>query len=109
MSDEQVNSIIKLSAGAAAIGPLIIGFGKVVTGASSFLGVIAKVSKAGGVFKFAFAAISGPVGIVIGAILALIAVMIMVEGIRMYLNVQLMVWAPIPKRKRAYPKYHCQI
>lgn len=79
MSDEQVNSIIKLSAGAAAIGPLIIGFGKVVTGASSFLRVIAKVSKAGGVFKFAFAAISGPVGIVIGAILALIAVVIIVR------------------------------
>lgn len=79
MSDEQVNSVMKLAAGAASIGPLIIAFGKVVTGASSFLGVIAKVSKAGGVFKFVFAAMSGPVGIVIAAIFALIAAVIIVR------------------------------
>lgn len=79
MSDEQVNSIMKLAAGAAAVGPLIIAFGKVVTGASTLLGVIAKVSKAGGAFKFAFAAMSGPVGIVIVAILALIAAVIVVR------------------------------
>lgn len=79
MSDEQVNSVMKLAAGAASIGPLIIAFGKVVTGASSFLGVIAKVSKAGGVFKFVFAAMSGPVGIVIADIFALIAAVIIVR------------------------------
>lgn len=84
MSDEQVNSVMKLAAGAASIGPLIIAFGKVVTGASSFLGVIAKVSKAGGVFKFVFAAMSGPVGIVIAAIFALIAAVIIV---RRHMNV----------------------
>lgn len=84
MSDKQVNSVMKLAAGAASIGPLIIAFGKVVTGASSFLGVIAKVSKAGGVFKFVFAAMSGPVGIVIAAIFALIAAVIIV---RRHMNV----------------------
>lgn len=79
MSDEQVNSLIKLAAGAAAVGPVIIAFGKTVTGASKLLGVISKVSKAGGVFKLAFAAMSGPVGIVIAAIFALIAVVIIVR------------------------------
>lgn len=79
MSDEQVNGIIKIATAAAAIGPAIMMFGKLVIGASKLLGVISKVSKAGGVFKLAFAAISGPVGIVIGAIAALIGVVLIVR------------------------------
>lgn len=80
MSDEQVNGIIKIAAAATAIGPAITVFGKLVIGASKLLRVISKVSKAGGVLKFAFAALTGPVGIVIGVITTLIAVVLIVRG-----------------------------
>lgn len=79
MSDEQVNGIIKIAVAAAAIGPAIMMFGKLVIGVSKVLGVISKVSKAGGVLKFAFAALTGPVGIAIGVIMALIGVVLIVR------------------------------
>ena len=80
MSDEQINGIIKIAAAAAAIGPAITMFGKLVIGASKLLGVISKASNAGGILKFAFAALTGPVGIVIGVIAALIAVVLIARN-----------------------------
>lgn len=80
MSDEQVNGIIKIASAAAAIGPVIMLLGKLVIGSAKLLSVISKVSKAGGVFKLVFAAITGPVGAVIGVILALLAVVLIVRN-----------------------------
>lgn len=79
MSDEQVNGIIKIALAVASIGPAIVVFGKMVIGASQFLGAIAKISQAGGALKLAFAAITGPASIVIGIILALIAVVLVIR------------------------------
>jgi len=79
MSDEQINKIIKIAGVAAMIGPAITVFGKMVTSSSKLLGVFARVSKAGGVLKIAFAAITGPVGIVVAAIAALIAIVLIVR------------------------------
>lgn len=79
MSDEQVNGIIKIALAAASIGPAIMMFGKLVISVSKVLGIISKVSSAGGVLKFAFAALTGPVGIVIGVIMALIGVVLIVR------------------------------
>lgn len=81
MSDEQVDSIIKIAAAAAAVGPAISMFGKLVTGVSSVLGVVAKLSKAGGVIKYAFAALASPAGIVIAVLLGIIA-----AGVLVYKN-----------------------
>lgn len=80
MSDEQITSIIKIAAAAAAVGPAIAILGKMVIGVSKLMGVFAKVSKAGGVLKLAFAAITGPAGIVIGVLAALVAVVLIVRS-----------------------------
>lgn len=79
MSDEQVDGIIKIALAAAAIGPGIMMFGRFITSASKLLGVVSKISGAGGALKFVFAALTGPVGIVIGAILMLIGVVLIVR------------------------------
>lgn len=68
MSDEQVNSIIKIALAAASIGPAIMIFGKMVIGVSKLSGAFAAVKKAGGAAKLAIAALTSPVGIVIGTI-----------------------------------------
>lgn len=79
MSDSQIEKIIKIAGIAAAIGPAITAFGKLVSGSSKLLGIFAKVSKAGGILKIAIAALSGPVGIVIAVIAALIAIVLIVR------------------------------
>lgn len=79
MSDEQVNSIIKIALAAASIGPAIMIFGKMVIGVSKLSGAFAAVKKAGGAAKLAIAALTSPVGIVIGTIMGLIAVVLIVR------------------------------
>lgn len=78
MSDEQVNSIVKIALAAASIGPAIMIFGKMVIGVSKLAAVISMVNRAGGVMKLVIAAISSPVGIVVAAIVGLIAVVLIV-------------------------------
>ena len=74
LSEDQQQNIIKIAAVVAAIGPLLVVFGKVIT----VIGTIMQLAPAlGGVI----AALSGPVGIVIAAITAAIAV-----GVLLYKN-----------------------
>lgn len=74
LSDSQVDLIIKIAGIAAAVGPLVMVFGKMVTGSAKLLGVIANVNKITGSFKllkFAFAALTSPAAIVIGVLAVL--------------------------------------
>lgn len=74
LSDSQVALAMKLAGAAAAAGPLVNVFGKMVSGSAGLLGVLGKVGKAGGLLKMAFAAVTSPVGFVVGALGALVAV-----------------------------------
>lgn len=74
LNDDQKQTIVKIAAIVAAIGPLLVVLGKVV----SFIGTIMTMAPAlGGVI----AALSGPVGIVIAIIAALVA-----AGVLLYKN-----------------------
>jgi len=79
LSDAQVNQVMKYAAMAAAVGPLIFSFGKIVTVSGKALKVFNLISKAGGILKFAIAGIASPVGIVIIALLAIIGIVIIVR------------------------------
>lgn len=74
LSDSQVALAMKLAGAAAAAGPLVNVFGKMVSGSAGLLGVLGKVGKAGGLLKMAFAAVTSPVGLVVGILGALVAV-----------------------------------
>ena len=78
-------SIVKFALMAAAAGPLITGFGKMITMGSKLLGVFANVrgilsgvSAAGGVLKFALAALTSPIGLVVAACVAIAAIIAVV-------------------------------
>ena len=78
-------SIVKFALMAAAAGPLITGFGKMITMGSKLLGVFANVrgilsgvSAAGGVLKFALAALTSPLGLVVAACVAIAAIIAIV-------------------------------
>ncbi len=81
LSDEQLESVIKIAGAAAAIGPVITIFGKLVVMSSKVLGVVSKIKGAGSVVKLAMSMITSPAGIVIGALLAIVA-----AGILVYKN-----------------------
>ncbi len=78
MDPEQQKMIVKFVAIAAAVGPCLIAFGKLVTGASSVFGALSKVRAAGGMVEAAIAAISAPAGIVVAALLAVVAIVAVV-------------------------------
>lgn len=73
LSDAQVTSIMKWAGIAAAIGPCILIFGKVVTGVGKAVSIFGKISGAVAKAGSVMALITSPAGIVIG-VLAAIAV-----------------------------------
>ena len=76
LSDSQKQTIIKVAALVAAIGPAFIAFGKLSTGISNVIGVVTKLKGAmgaGGGLAKVLTMLTGPVGIVIGIIAALAA------------------------------------
>lgn len=70
MDPAQQTQIVKWAAIAAAVGPALIIFGKLVIGASKVLGVMSKISKLGGIIKAAFAVMAAPATVVIAVIAA---------------------------------------
>ena len=85
LDDTQKQNIVKFALMAAAAGPLILGFGKMIVFGSKILGVFAKVrgifqgvQAAGGAVKFAIAAMTGPIGLVVAACLAIVAIIAVV-------------------------------
>lgn len=85
LDDGAKRSIAKFALMAAAAGPMIMGFGRlVIMGAKVFgalskvRGVLTGISKAGGVAKFAMAALASPIGIVIAAVAGIVAVIAVV-------------------------------
>lgn len=80
LDDSQKEAIVKFAAIAAAIGPVLLVVGKLVSGVGSIVTVFGKVvggagsliSSMGGL-QGVFAALTGPVGIVVAAIAALVA------------------------------------
>ena len=76
LSQSQKETIIKIGALVAAIGPALIVFGKLSTGVSKVIGVVTKLKGAmgaGGGLAKVLTLLTGPVGIVIAAIAALAA------------------------------------
>lgn len=76
LSDSQKETIIKVAALVAAIGPALIIFGKLSTGISSVIGVVTKLKGAmgaGGGLAKVLTMLTGPVGIVIAIIASLAA------------------------------------
>ena len=81
LSQGQQEAIIKIAAVVAAIGPLLIIIGKVITAVSSVIGVISKIGPAITAAKTAFAAFNAilaanPIGLIVTAIVALIAIFV---------------------------------
>lgn len=76
LNENQKQTIIKIAAVAAAIGPALIGFGKMSTGISKVIDITTKlkgVLGAGGGIAKVLTMLTGPVGIAIAAIAALAA------------------------------------
>ncbi|WP_373262374.1 phage tail tape measure protein [Hungatella hathewayi] len=78
LSDSQIEMAMKIAGIAAAAGPLVSVFGKLVSGSSKVMGIFAKVSKAGGLLKMGLALIASPAGIVIASLAGIIAVAVLV-------------------------------
>ena len=85
LTPEQKEQIVHIAAMAAAIGPLLLGFGKLISTGAKLFGVFSKirgaftaVSQAGGVAKAVFAAFGAPLGVVIAVIAAVAAVIAVV-------------------------------
>lgn len=77
--------IVKFALVAAAAGPLIMGFGKMISFSATLLGAFSKVrgallgvKEAGGLVKFALVGLSAPIGVVVAAIAAIVAVVAVV-------------------------------
>jgi TP901 family phage tail tape measure protein len=93
MDPVQQQQIVKWAAMAAAVGPALLGFGKVVStigkvgvGVNKFIGIASKAAggfkalhTAGGLAKVAIAGLTSPVAIVLAGIAALIVVVISVK------------------------------
>lgn len=81
MNDEQVKTIVKIAGIAAAIGPVLLILGQLIISVTAIAGVFSKASlaitNAGGIM----AVLTGPVGITIAVIAALVAV-----GVLLYKN-----------------------
>ena len=74
-------SIVKFAGIAAAAGPALMVFGKVVAFVPKVMAFGAAVSKAGGLAKFALAAITSPAGMVVAGLAAVVA-----AGVAIYKN-----------------------
>lgn len=81
LSDEQKETIVRVAAFAAAIGPVLLVVGKLTSGIGSFMKIIAPLAKAiggaqaaTGALGTAMSAIAGPVLIVIGVVSGLVAI-----------------------------------
>ena len=81
LSDEQKETIVKVAAFAAAIGPVLLVIGKLTSGVGTFMKVIAPLAKAlggaqaaTGALGTAMSAIAGPVLVVIGVVAGLVAI-----------------------------------
>lgn len=78
LSDKQVNFIMKSAGIAAAVGPVLMIFGKLVTGVGRAVSMFGKISSAIGNAGGVMALITSPAGIVIGVIAALAVAAIVV-------------------------------
>lgn len=73
LNESQKQTIIKIAAIVAAIGPALIAFGKMSTGISGIIKTVSGLSGKIGGLKGVLTALTGPVGIVIGILAALAA------------------------------------
>jgi len=73
--------IIKFAGIAAAAGPVLSVFGKIVAFVPKIMGFAATVGKAGGLVKAALAVITSPAGVVVGVLAAIVA-----AGVLVYKN-----------------------
>ncbi len=78
LSDAQVTSIMKWAGTAAAIGPCILIFGKVVTGIGKAVSIFGKISGAVAKAGSVMALITSPAGIVIGVLTAIAVAAVLV-------------------------------
>ena len=92
LSPEQRETALRFAGIAAAIGPVLLGFGKVVTFAPQIMAFGAAVGEAGGLAKFGLAAITSPAGIVIASLAGIVA-----AGILVYKN-----WDTIKEKASAF-------
>ncbi len=83
LSAEQKETIVKVAAVAAAIGPLLVVMGKVVPSVGTIMKVLAPLAKAiggsqtaVGLLGKALALLTGPIGIVVAAIAGLVAIFV---------------------------------
>ncbi len=81
LSDEEKETIVKVAAFAATIGPVLLVVGKLTSGIGTFMKVIAPLAKAiggaqaaTGALGTAMSAIAGPVLVVIGVVAGLVAI-----------------------------------
>lgn len=78
LSTEQQQQIVKWAGIAAAVGPALMVFGKLVIFGAKLAGVFGKVKAAGGILKAVLAGMASPVGIVVAAIAGLAAIVAVV-------------------------------
>ena len=85
MDESEKKGIVRTLAMVAAIGPLLMGVGKLISLGAKLFGAISKVrgaftavSRAGGVLKALLGALSSPIAVVIAAVAALIAIIAVV-------------------------------
>lgn len=81
LEPSQRENIVRFAGIAAAAGPVLLAFGKIVAFVPQIMAFGAAVGKAGGLAKFAFAAITSPAGIVVAALAGVVA-----AGILIYKN-----------------------
>ncbi len=103
LSAEQKETIVKVAAVAAAIGPLLVVLGKVVSSVGTIMKVMAPLAKAiggsqtsVGLLAKAFALLIGPVGIVVAAIAGLVAIFVTLYNTKEEFRAKMdAVWAQI--------------
>lgn len=78
LSDSQVNMIMKIAGIAAAIGPTLLIFGKLVTGVGKAVTIFGKISSAVAKAGSVIGLLTSPAGIVIGVMAALAVVAVVV-------------------------------
>ena len=83
LSTEQKETIVKVAAFAAALGPVLLVLGKITSAVGTFMRILAPLAKAlggaqasTGLLGTAFSALTGPVGIVVAAIAGLVAIFV---------------------------------
>lgn len=92
LDDAQKDQIIRIVGIAAAVGPAVFAFGKLVSVSAKLMGVFAAVKAAGGLIPAVLAAITSPAAIVIGAIAGIVAI-----GVLLYKN-----WDTIKEKASAF-------